>query len=232
VSVGRGSATPSTRAPWRGTYLELEEVVRALTQGTPVVDLADRAHLAGGRTRCGRPPPSGSRRPNLAPHRHGGSRSIRRSSRHNSRRPGRGDQEAARFLRSGTGRMRCGADPVLLTGSAMVALVRAVRALETAGVGRYTIVGGETLPPPTAVEALLALPGAAPDTPRVLSHRLARGPRPADRASGSHRDCGLRVRPHVPWWCQRSTRPRCGSSALASPTPPGIDQHAERLPGR
>jgi hypothetical protein len=38
--------------------------------------------------------------------------------------------------------MRSGAEPVLLTGSAMVGLVSAVRALETAGVGRYTIVGG------------------------------------------------------------------------------------------
>lgn len=80
--------------------------------------------------------------------------------------------------------MPSGSDLVVLSGPAMVGLVRAVASLDEAGLGRHAVIGGvavnarlgqahratadvdtvvDETTPPDAVEALLALPGAQPD---------------------------------------------------------------------
>lgn len=87
--------------------------------------------------------------------------------------------------------MPSGSESVVLPGAAMVPLVKAVAALDRAGIGRFAIVGGvavtarlgrahratadvdtvvDETTPPNAVEALLALPGASPDP--ASDHRV------------------------------------------------------------
>lgn len=87
--------------------------------------------------------------------------------------------------------MRSGDDPVVLPGSAMVGLVRAVAGMESAGLARHCVVGGlavsarlnqahratadvdtvvDETAPPDAVSALLELDGARPDP--TAGHRV------------------------------------------------------------
>lgn len=87
--------------------------------------------------------------------------------------------------------MPSGSERVVLPGAAMVPLVKAIAALNEAGIGRFAIIGGvavtarlgqahratadvdtvvDETTSPNAVEALLDLPGAAPDP--ASDHRV------------------------------------------------------------